>query len=384
MVAELTAFDAGEVHRSWAEWWGMPEFIQQDLEPFESVLVHFPDPEDRAAFLALTGAKTRTVTRGGTPFIWYPPQAHAIFRGLVWKSEDPERARSRYPVYIVTKGRWADNLRLTSRSLERMGVAHSLVVEGPEVRAYRAAVGPLVTVLELDPAYQRDYELLTDEDGSTGPGPARNFALDHSAAAGFERHWVMDDNIQRFYRLNRNAKVPFGDGSALRLMEDWTDRYDNVAMAGPNYESLVLRRSPDHPPLYVNTRIYSCNLIQNDTGRRWRGRYNEDTILSLDLLTDGWVTVLFNAFLQNKIATQRMAGGNTDEFYAREGTTAKSQMLADVYPDVARVTVRYGRVHHHVDYRRYRRLPRLRPGVTVTEGPDEHGLILCREDGRSA
>ena len=47
----------------------------------------------------------------------------------------------------------------------------------------------------------------------------------------------------------------------------------------------------------------------------WRGRYNEDTDLSLRALKDGWCTVLFNAFLIGKVTTMRMKGGNTDNVY---------------------------------------------------------------------
>jgi len=44
-------------------------------------------------------------------------------------------------------------------------------------------------------------------------------------------------------------------------------------------------------------------LIRNDVPYRWRGRYNEDTDLSLRMLKDRWCTIQFNAFLQGKAAT---------------------------------------------------------------------------------
>jgi hypothetical protein len=99
-----------------------------------------------------------------------------------------------------------------------------------------------------------------------------------------------------------------------------------------------------------NTRIYSCNFIKNDIPYRWRGRYNEDTILSLDILKDGFCTIQFNAFLQNKVRTSTLRGGNSGEFYDKEGTLPKSQMLADVYPQYAKVKWRFSRIHHYVDY----------------------------------
>ena len=91
-------------------------------------------------------------------------------------------------------------------------------------------------------------------------------------------------------------------------------------------------------------------LIRNDIPFRWRGRYNEDTDLSLRVLKDGWCTVQFNAFLGEKTTTQRIGGGNTEEFYAKEGTLNKSQMLVDMHPDVTKLVWKFNRWHHCVDY----------------------------------
>lgn len=295
-----------------------------------------------------------------------------------------------HPIYVVSKGR--SKFLMTSRALSEMGVQHFIVVEPHEVDTYRVAVterGLLTTVLELDMSFKSQYELC---DGlgmtrSTGPGPARNFAWDHSVKSGAHWHWVMDDNIREFLRFNHNRKIKCINPGIFRAMEDFSMRYSNVAMAGPNYKFFVIPRQK-YPPYYLNTRIYSCNLIRNDVPFRWRGRYNEDTILSLDMLKAGWCTVEFNAFLQDKMPTQVMPGGNTDDFYHREGvkksgpyaeggTTAKSQMLADVHPDVARVAWRYGRVHHQVNYRPFKSNGLvLWNEVVLPQAANEYGMRL--------
>lgn len=208
-------------------------------------------------------------------------------------------------------------------------------------------------LLVLDLAYKRSYETLDNRGDSLsyGPGPARNFAWDHARSQGYDWHWVMDDNIRSFYIWNNNEKIRCYNSSFFLAMEQFCERYSNIAMAGPQYEMFIPRKR--WRPLYsTNTRIYSCNLIRNNLPYRWRGRFNEDTILSLDMLKDGWCTVIFNVFLQQKISTQTLPGGNTDEFY-RKGTANKSQMLFDVYPQFTRLIMRYGRPHHLVDYRRF-------------------------------
>ena len=254
----------------------------------------------------------------------------------------------KYPLYIVSKNR-ADS-RLTSKSLEAMNVPYNIVIEESNYKEYSAVIDKK-KILILPERYFDEYDTFDDlgRTKSTGPGAARNFVWDHSIENGYKRHWVMDDNIDYFYRFNKNKQIKAKSGSIFRAMEDFVDRYTNVAMAGPNYMMFVPRRH-NHPPFILNTRIYSCNLILNETPYRWRGRYNEDTDLSLRMLKDNWCTVEFNAFLQNKVNTQVLKGGNTKEFYAKEGTMPKSKMQVKMHPDVSKLVWRFNRWHHHVDY----------------------------------
>jgi len=278
-----------------------------------------------------------------------------------------------FPIYIPSKGR-ADS-RLTMRALDAMRVPYYVVVEAQEHSGYAAVIDP-ARLLILDPTYQRDYDTCDDigDAKSKGPGPARNFAWAHALSIGAAWHWVMDDNIRWFCRLVRNQKIHVTDGTIFRCMEDYCLRYANVAMAGPAYEFMTPRKAKIGP-LVFNTRIYSCNLIRNDVPFRWRGRYNEDTDLSLQMLKAGWCTFQFNAFLQKKVATQQLKGGNTDAFYAKEGTAAKSEMQVRLHPDCSRLVMRYGRPHHYVDYKRFatNKLV-LAPGVTVPTGVNEYGM----------
>ena len=259
----------------------------------------------------------------------------------------------KYPLFIVSKGR-ADT-RHTARYLDYMNVPYRLVVEPEEYNLYVKAVGDKNKVLQMDMSYKEKYDTCDDLglNKSTGPGPARNFVWDYSISEGYDYHWVMDDNIRSFRRYNKNEKVKVSSGTIFAAMEDFIERYENIAMGGPNYYMFQPSRQKT-PPFILNTRIYSCNFIKNSTPFRWRGRYNEDTILSLDMLSARLCTIQFNAFLQEKITTQQVRGGNSAEFYDKEGTLAKSKMQVKVYPDVSRIVKRFGRIHHHVDYSKFK------------------------------
>jgi len=281
-----------------------------------------------------------------------------------------------FPIYIVSKGRWQS--RLTSKALEGMNVPYSIVIEEQEYDQYAAVINPK-KILILPKKYLEEYDTF-DNLGfqrSKGPGAARNFCWDHSIENGHKWHWVMDDNLDAFHRLNRNMKLESDTGTIFKCAEDFVLRYENIAISGLNYYSFC-KTTDCVPPFTLNTRIYSCLLIRNDIPYRWRGRYNEDTDLSLRVLKDGWCTLQFNAFLCGKVTTQRMAGGNTADFYAKEGTMNKSQMLADMHPDVASVVWRFNRWHHHVDYSSFKKnnILKKKEGLVIPKGVNNYGLII--------
>lgn len=281
----------------------------------------------------------------------------------------------KYPLYIPSKGRWES--RLTSKALELMKVPYYIIIEEQQYKEY-ASVIDKNKILILDKQYQIDYDPC-DEFGmekSKGPGPARNFAWDHAISNGFDWHWVMDDNIAFFARYHKNMKIPVSDGTIFKCMEDFCNRYLNVAMAGPNYEMFIPRKQK-HYPFSLNTRIYSCNLIKNNVPFRWRGRYNEDTDLSLRMLKAGWCTIQFNAFLQKKVKTQTLKGGNTEEFYSKEGTYPKSVMQVKLHPDVSKLVYRFGRVHHCVDYKPFQKNRLIkRKDIAIPDGINNYGMEL--------
>jgi hypothetical protein len=294
--------------------------------------------------------------------------------------------KPQFPLYIPSKGR-ADS-RLTAKALEEMGVFYTIVIEEQEYDDY-AKVIDKEKILILDKKYQDEYDTCDDlgNTKSKGPGAARNFIWDHSIKKGYKWHWVMDDNIKLFRRWNHNRRIKCYDGTPFKVMEDFVLRYKNIAMAGPNYSFFVIDKwAYLYGPFTVNTRIYSCNLIRNDVPFRWRGRYNEDTDLSLQMLKAGWCTVQFNVFLQEKTNTQVLKGGNTDAFYAKEGTIPKSKMQVQLHPDVSKLTWRYGRWHHHVNYNKFKRENRLilKDDVKIEDKVNNYGLKLKKiENGKT-
>lgn len=268
----------------------------------------------------------------------------------------------KYPIYVISKGRWES--RLTALALDAMQTPYSLVIEPQEYEQYAAVIDP--------------HKILVLPFSNLGQGsiPARNWVWDHAVQSNTYRHWILDDNINGFYRLNRNLKVQVSSGTIFRAAEDFTDRYENVALSGFNY-FMFAKRKDYLPPFYLNTRIYSCILIRNDLPYRWRGRYNEDTDLSIRVLKDGWCTVLFNAFLAMKQTTMSMSGGNTDELYQGDGRLKMAVSLQAQHPDIVKISWKWNRYQHHVDYSSFRRNRLLkRPDCVIPSGINNYGMVL--------
>lgn len=259
----------------------------------------------------------------------------------------------RYPVYIPSKGRYDS---LTAKLLARDGVPFKLVVQPQDVERYAENFG-------------RDRLLVLPRDNSyDGLIMARNWIKEHSIQEGHARHWQLDDNIRDFHRYTGGKRIRCRAGIALAVCEDFSDRYENVALSGLNY-SMFVTGHDKIPPFRVNVHVYSCTLVNNSIPHAWRLRYNDDTDLCLQVLSAGWCTVLLNAFLANKAATMTVKGGNTDDLYQGDGRLRMARDLERMWPGVVQTKRRFGRPQHVIanSWRNFRTPLKLRSDIDLDE-----------------
>jgi hypothetical protein len=273
------------------------------------------------------------------------------------------RLLPRYPVYVPSRGRFNS---LTCRFLQRDKVPFYLVVQPQDYDEYAKSFGKECILV------------LPFTDLERGLVRARNWIKAHATAAGYARHWQLDDNIRELHRYHLGKRIACDAGVALRVVEDFSDRYENIAISGLNY-SMFVTGHDKHPPFYVNVHVYSCTLVLNGTPYQWRGRYNDDTDLCLQVLSGGWCTVLVNAFTAQKMATMKVRGGNT-EIYQGSGRLQMARELERRWPRVVFTQRRFGRPQHVIvnQWRHFTTELKLRKKVDLKalKRIDEYGLSL--------
>lgn len=65
---QIGLFDKDEAAPWHDHWVGMPEFVQDDLTPYKSVIVHFANSQDMADFARLVEQRVTVRTQS----LWYP------------------------------------------------------------------------------------------------------------------------------------------------------------------------------------------------------------------------------------------------------------------------------------------------------------------------
>ena len=280
--------------------------------------------------------------------------------------------KPRYPVFIPSKGR-AQTAK-TMDFLEADGVDFTIVVEPPDADAYHARFDSYQHATILETPFQNLGQ---------GAVPVRNFIRDYSQAQGHAFHWQLDDNIRRTRRrILQGRRIPVNSAVVMAVAEDFTDRYENLALTGIEY-CMFMPKGQSPAPLILNTRIYSFWLFRNDIPYRWRGRYNDDTDMCLQALSGGWCTALIRTFCCDKMQTMTISGGMTST-YTGDGRLKMARSLERVWPGVVDTYRKFQRPQHHIkdNWLRFDTPLRFKPGFDPSTLPptDEYGMTLVRKE----
>ena len=333
-------------------WEGMPSF-DHDTDKWSILHVLVETKEEFDWFLDNTNNHNNA---SGTFSVWYPCKPQN--QDQKWTTNT--KIQTRYPIYIISKGRYDTNKNImTWTHLDKMQLNYKVVVEDNEYDLYLQH-----SQIPKDKLLRLPTELCNLGCGGV---PARNFCWENSIKNGYSHHWIMDDNLNGFYRFHLNRRLLCESGVYFNHIEKFMQKYDNLYMCGLSYTSDIPEIDKTKKAIVMNSKLYSCILIKNDLDQildeKWRGVYNEDVDLVLRVLKKGCCTIGFQTFTCHKSATLSMKGGNTDSIYKDknvkfEGMQKKVDSLLEQHPGLVKQTNNMhidGRPHHKVDYSSFKK-----------------------------
>ncbi|MBR5304882.1 MAG: hypothetical protein IKU37_08680 [Candidatus Gastranaerophilales bacterium] len=287
---------------------------------------------------------------------------------------------NKYPIFVISYNR--PQRCKTSKWLAEYEVLHYLILHKEQIEEYKKHLTEkqkkYTTILEFDETYKYKYETCDDiphRVKNAGSGAERNFAWDYAKKLGHKAHWLMDDNMMFYHIVGRNAKniyvrkrCQINDfQEKFKKAENFFDKYENLLMLELAQKDFFFNVRQN--TFALNTRCFSCNLIYNDMPLRWRGRYNEDVILSTDVMVSGYcIASYIGGVLKSKESTRCAVGGNhakdkndkeslySDAENYKFSSVDKTNLLMKVYPQYYRKVIKYGRVHHEYNRKELKKM----------------------------
>ena len=200
--------------------------------------------------------------------------------------------KNKYPIYIPSKQR--DNHCLTAKELGFYNIDYKIVVEPQDYKLYGAV-------------YSEKNLLLLDKN-DMGLGYSRAFIKKYAEKNNEKYHWQMDDDLLFYKRVN-NKNIKFSIEKMIEEIESFVDCYSNIGIAA--LRNMVFAFSLKNE-LSLNNQCCSCFLVKSNMKSQYAMDIIEDTDFSMQVLTEGFCTVIFNKLLYKNPPVNANKGGCSD------------------------------------------------------------------------
>ena len=225
----------------------------------------------------------------------------------------------KYPICILSYKR-ANKYGFTSKLLSRLKIPHYLFVEPQEEDIYKEWIGDDLYCSIVIGA--RNYSI----EDKMGSSPMRNFILDCGKENSFDMVWMLDDNIKSYKRYYQGVKNDIESYDIFASVEEYIRRYDNVGIVSHNFNPFI-REGDARTCIVKNNKCYSSMLIHTGNDIRFRYKYNEDVLMSIEYICKGFCNLSFNHILYDKDTSGSNKGGNQENIYCDNGYKKKYDYL---------------------------------------------------------
>jgi hypothetical protein len=363
------------------DWKEMPEFNVATIR-YEETTVRFSNITEAFEKWLRETLKLK-ITQG---FTWFPEFPAEIKDANDYSWTAP-LVQNKYPIFILSYRR--PDEQKTHAYLDWIGLPYQVVIEPEDLEDYALYIDR--TKLVVMP---HSWKLKQLAKGNGGGIPARNYILQLAREMGAKRHWVLDDNIHNYVRSEGSKRLTM-KCNPFRPVEDFVDRYSNIAVAGHNYKNFCVDTTRVKP-IRWNTRIFSSILRLTDD-EEWEGVYNEDLDLSIRYLKKGLVSAEFQTLLADKTTTGRSKGGNTDTIYKvgdaksealYQAKLAKAMAIKLKHPDLPIEIIPQFKdpvPHHKINLCEIFKQPAIMfeaVKMTLSDRPNNYGMTLVPKENR--
>ena len=254
----------------------------------------------------------------------------------------------KYPISILSYGRYNQNK--TSKYLLKCKIKHYIFVEECEYDLYMNNYYNKINeedkyLVNIINTY-KDFHLY-----NLGGSPVRNYILDYWLKKGFERCWMLDDNINFYKRFNGGVKNKIYSDLIFSSIETYIEEYDNVGICSHNLDSFITGGN-SRTIIVLNEKHYSSLLLLTDKQFRFKHKYNEDVLISIDYVISGKINFCFNHILLNKNTSGKDSGGNTNTIY-KNSTNEGYKMKYDYLYDELKKMYEYGLININGDFDKF-------------------------------
>ena len=203
----------------------------------------------------------------------------------------------KYDICILSLGRYETNY--THNLLCDMNIYHYLFVEDKEFSLYQNKINSFMCKLINCGSNPSELQL--------GSSPMRNYILNYFYEKGEKRIWMLDDNIQKYQRMNNGQKIENYDKNVFTSIE-------HIGICSHNVGTTV-KSDGQRSIIIENGKHYSSMLLLTTPEFRFSWKYNEDIGISIDYILSGKLNLCFNHMLFIKNTSGKDKGGNTNTIY---------------------------------------------------------------------
>jgi hypothetical protein len=269
---------------------------------------------------------------------------------------------------------------LTAKMLDAFGAKNwYLAIDPDQYLAYKEVWGTDRLIIRdirfRDPSMVDLGSSLKRPNKMSGTAGIYNNLLALSRSLGEEKYWTLDDDFLSLAMKARKGDFDVAPDEVYdkdnyyrcsRIKEEYGFNFskfmlgmETVGSAVRNHGFIGLERFGTVFSLCVKykwgTRVYSYYLTDNRTQPTHRGSMNNDVIASLEQSKRQMPPALLEVISYNSMQTQSDEGGLSSQ-YKYLGTLEKGKVLVKYAPNFAKITERYSRIHHTVDFNRYNKI----------------------------